>query len=345
MKLSDFDFSLDEKFIAKKPVSPRTDAKLLLVPDLKNYHVYDLPEFLQAGDVMVLNNTKVLPVRLYVYNKTGAKIEVMLHKMVTSKKWYAFAKPMKKLAVGEIYDLPEGRHFKIWEKDEEAGVLLEFDMPDYTVFSFLEKYGHVPLPPYIKRDDLHEDKENYQTVYAKYEGAVAAPTAGLHFTQELLNEIVAKGVTIVYVTLHVGAGTFLPVKTENVEEHKMHSEYGYISEEVCDIINNAKRKDKNVLAVGTTSLRLLETAASEDGMLEAFKGETDIFIKPGYKFKSANYLMTNFHLPKSTLFMLVSAYAGLDKMKEAYEFAKAHKYRFYSYGDSSLLKCQNMIDE
>jgi S-adenosylmethionine:tRNA ribosyltransferase-isomerase len=316
---------------------------MLLVPEYKDYHVYDLSQFFNKGDVVIFNDTKVLPVRLFGKREGGdAKIEIMLHKMIRANKWWAFAKPGRKLKIDSVLTIANGFYAKVLDKSDD-GVLLEFNLDSDDMFKALDKYGHVPLPPYIKREDKFEDKENYQTIYAKNEGAVAAPTAGLHFTPELMQALIDKGVKVLYVTLHVGAGTFLPVKVEDISKHKMHSEWGYIDQDTADYINKVKSAERNILAVGTTTLRILETAADDRGVLQEFKGETDIFITPGYQFKSANYLMTNFHLPKSTLFMLVSAFCGLDAMKKAYQHAIENGYRFYSYGDSSLLKCQNYL--
>jgi S-adenosylmethionine:tRNA ribosyltransferase-isomerase len=224
-------------------------------------------------------------------------------------------------------------------KDDESGVLFRFNEGGAVMYDWFEKLGEMPLPPYIKREQTTEDKDTYQTVYAKNDGSVAAPTAGLHWTPELLEEVKARGVDVLYITLHVGAGTFQPVKTENLDEHKMHSEYGVITKEAADKINSVKDNGGKVIGVGTTSLRLLESAVNQEtGRMDEFEGETDIFITPGYEFKTADYLMTNFHLPKSTLMMLVSAFAGVDEMKAAYSHAIENGYRFYSYGDSSLLR-------
>ncbi|MDR1026133.1 MAG: tRNA preQ1(34) S-adenosylmethionine ribosyltransferase-isomerase QueA, partial [Lactobacillus sp.] len=234
---------------------------------------------------------------------------------------------------------------QVIEKKEDNGVLLRFNCKAEELNNMLEAYGSMPLPPYIKREKLENrnDKENYQTVYAKHEGAVAAPTAGLHFTSEVLSKIDKIGTKKVFLTLHVGAGTFLPVKVEDTKDHKMHFEYGIITEEAAEIINNAKKNGGRVIAVGTTSLRLLETASDNNGILHPFAGDTDIFITPGYKFKMIDMIITNFHLPKSTLFMLICAIAGIDRMKNAYQHAMDEKYRFYSYGDSSIIKCINKI--
>lgn len=342
MKVNDFDFSLDEKYIAKFPVNPRDSAKLLYVPDFKNYHVSDLPDLINEGDLIVFNDTKVLPVRIYG-KRDSVKIEATLHKMIKPNLWWAFAKPGKRLKPGQIVNFENDVEAAVIDKNPDNGVLFEFKVNEADMFSFLEKFGEMPLPPYIKRNVTEQDKEQYQTIYAKKQGAVAAPTAGLHFTENLLEKLKEKGIEFAYVTLHVGAGTFLPVKVEDTKNHKMHSEFGIVSKETAEKINMIKKAGKNVISVGTTTLRILESAADDKGIIHPFKDETDIFITPGYKFKSSDYLMTNFHLPKSTLFMLVSAFSGLDVMKKAYEFAKENDYRFYSFGDSSLLKCENKI--
>ena len=333
MKTSDFDFFLPENLIASSPVEPRDAAKMLVVKNqIKDFAVKNLPDFLEEGDVMVFNNTKVIPARIFGECK-GKKIEILLHKK-SGNEWAVFAKPGKKMLVGEKFIIAENFYAEIKEKLPSGEVILSFNKIGEEFFSLIEKHGHTPLPPYIKREDTEKDKTTYQTVYAEHKGSVAAPTAGLHFTDELLNKIKQKGVKILFVTLHVGAGTFQPVKTENIKEHKMHSEFCTVSKDVANEINNRKGR---VIAVGTTSMRTLESVADERGILKEFSGETDIFIYPGYKFKLVDVLMTNFHLPKSTLFMLVSAFAGKEKMKQAYSHAIEKKYRFFSYGDSSLL--------
>ena len=360
MKVDLFDFDLDRDLIAKKPASPRDSSRLLDLSKenaISDRHFYDLPKILQPGDIMVFNDTKVIPARLY--GKRGeALVEVTLYHPDDGLSWWSFIKNAKRLHIGDTIHFytaeicAEDSDFcaKVLQKDEEDGVLIRFDCEADSLGSLLEKYGSMPLPPYIKREkplkglwNPYNDKEDYQTVYAKHEGAVAAPTAGLHFTDRLLKEIDAMGVKRVFLTLHVGAGTFLPVKTEDTDNHKMHAEYGIISNEVADAINQAKQNGGRVIAVGTTSLRLLESAADDKGVLHPFCAETDIFITPGYKFKLIDLLITNFHLPKSTLFMLVCALRGIEPMRKAYAHAIEQKYRFYSYGDSSILKCVNKI--
>ncbi len=358
MRVDLFDFELPEEFIAKKPLDNRADAKLLVVPDMKNFQVKDLVDLLEAGTLVVCNNTKVIPARIFgVCHSKGERVyEVMLHKNVGLRNWLAYIRNSKKLNVGDVLSfenpniildkvesdrqiaLEETLFAKVVEKHGEAGTELEFNFDGEKFFEMLELVGKIPLPPYIKREVEKSDLSNYQTVYAKYEGAVAAPTAGLHFTDELIEKMKAKGMEFVEVTLHVGAGTFQPIKVDDTDNHIMHSEYGIITKDVADKINKAKGDGRKIMSVGTTSLRLLESAVGDDGMIATFEGETDIFITPPYEFKSVDYLMTNFHLPKSTLFMLVCAFAGMDVMKKAYEFAKENGYRFYSYGDTSLLK-------
>ncbi|MBP5216144.1 MAG: tRNA preQ1(34) S-adenosylmethionine ribosyltransferase-isomerase QueA [Alphaproteobacteria bacterium] len=360
MKVELFDFELDKDLIAKQPASPRDASRLLDLSEEKvinDRHFYDLPQLLRKGDVMVFNDTKVIPARLY--GKRGeALVEVTLYHPDDGISWWSFIKNSKRLRVGDEISFytaditAEESDFKatVISKNEEDGVLIKFNENPERLGKQLEKYGSMPLPPYIKRDkplpglwNPYNDKEDYQTVYAKHEGAVAAPTAGLHFTDRLLKEIDDMGVKRVFLTLHVGAGTFLPVKTEDTENHKMHAEYGVISEETCKIINQAKKEGRRIIAVGTTSVRLLESAADDKGVLQPFCGETDIFITPGYKFKILDMIITNFHLPKSTLFMLICAIGGTERMKQAYQHAIAEKYRFYSYGDSSIIKCINKI--
>ena len=336
MKTALFNFELPESLIAEKPVSPRDSARMLVVNDatLKDSHVFSLPDYVKQGDVMVFNNTKVIPARL-IGKRGEVKIEIMLHKLLQDSEWRVFAKPAKRLKIQDIIQFGADFSATVMQKRDNGEVTLKFQTDNF--YQMIEKYGKIPLPPYIKRDSAFHDSENYQTIYAKREGAVAAPTAGLHFTEELLNNLKNKRIKTAYVTLHVGAGTFQPVKTQNTEEHIMHSEYAEISPLDANTINEARKTGGRVIAVGTTSLRVLESAADMQGNLQAFSGETDIFITPGYQFKCVDILMTNFHLPQSTLFMLVSALCGLDTMQKAYEHAISANYRFYSYGDACLL--------
>lgn len=330
---SDFDFELPNELIASHPLHDRDASRMLVVRDgIQDKHIRDFIDFLQPGDVVVFNNSRVIPARFMADNH-----EITLHTAVDDKNWWGLCKKFNKIKVGDILTMQDGTKITVMDTDEESGLLLRFDCEN--VFDLLNKYGKMPLPPYMKREEETEDRERYQTVYAQPLGSMAAPTAGLHFTNELLSEIEKAGAKIVKVTLHVGAGTWMPVKTENLNEHKMHSEWCCITPEQAEIINNAKR----VIAVGTTSLRTLESAhqnAKAAGMASRVLPicqTTDIFITPGYKFGAVDVLLTNFHLPKSTLFMLVSAFAGLENMKAAYKHAIDEKYRFFSYGDCCLL--------
>jgi len=338
MKVDDFDFDLPRELIAQRPVSPRDASKLLRVDADFSDHIFaDLPDLLRAGDLLVINNTRVIPARLK--GKRGeATVEVTLHKHEGDGTWIAFAKGAKKLKPGQTIRFDDDFEADVLDKDG-GEVTLKFNCAGAALMEALEAHGGMPLPPYIKREGLADerDKSDYQTVFAKEEGAVAAPTAGLHFTPDLFEKLEAKGVKKAYVTLHVGAGTFLPVKVDHVKDHKMHAEFGVVSAETAALVNETRKNGGRVIAVGTTSLRLLESAAPEIGRLEAFEGDTDIFITPGYEFKVVDMLTTNFHLPRSTLFMLVSAFAGFERMKKAYAYAIEKGYRFYSYGDGSLL--------
>jgi S-adenosylmethionine:tRNA ribosyltransferase-isomerase len=349
VKVDLFDFDLPQRFIANRPASPRDSARLLDLTGngFADRIVRDLPERLEPGDLLIGNNTKVIPARLDGL-RGEVKIEVTLHMRAGDNAWFAFAKPGKRLKEGHRIDFADGFYADVAEKRDGGEILLRFSCGGEELFQCLEKYGRMPLPPYIqrKRDDERTaaDRENYQTIFAQHEGAVAAPTAGLHFTPELFQSLEKRGIGFETVTLHVGAGTFLPVKVDDTEEHKMHAEWGTVSQEVVDRINATRMAGGRIIAIGTTSLRLLESAATAPGELHPFAGETDIFITPGYSFKIVDLLLTNFHLPRSTLFMLVSAFAGLERMRAAYDHAKQHGYRFYSYGDACLLKntrCQN----
>jgi len=361
MKVDIFDFELPKERIANQPVFPRDSSRLLdlSIPNkITDRHFYDLPDLLSAGDVLVFNDTKVIPARLYG-SHGEALVELTLYHPIDGIQWMAFIKNSKRLKNNDIITFytdnicTEHSTFSatVIEKKGEDGVLISFNCLPEELASNLQIYGFMPLPPYIKRDRpsadsvwyKFNDKENYQTIYAKHEGAVAAPTAGLHFTDNILQKIKDKGIKQVYVTLHVGAGTFLPVKTEGTDNHKMHAGYGYISDKTASTINEAKKNGNRIIAVGTTSLRLLESATDNNGIIHPFSGETSIFITPGYKFKAIDYIITNFHLPKSTLFMLICAIAGTQNMQHAYAHAIKNEYRFYSYGDSSIIKCVNKI--
>jgi S-adenosylmethionine:tRNA ribosyltransferase-isomerase len=354
MQLADFDFNLPDDLIALRPASPRDSSRLLVVaPDgsMADRKVSDLPEALRPGDVLVVNDTKVIPARLKgvrIRGESSVAVEATLLKRLNGHTWTAFMKPGKRLALGDRVAFGETRdgvcllgalNATVKAKGEGGEITLAFDFSGPDLDAAIAERGAMPLPPYIaaKRKEDDQDLADYQTVYAEEEGSVAAPTAGLHFTPDLLARLEAMGVTLVRVTLHVGAGTFLPVKTESLDDHVMHSEYGEIDAQAAAAINAARAAGGRVICVGTTSLRLVESAAGEDGQVAPFAGETAIFITPGYRFKVADGLMTNFHLPKSTLFMLVCALAGTKVMRAAYAHAIATGYRFYSYGDSSLL--------
>ncbi|MGQ4272914.1 tRNA preQ1(34) S-adenosylmethionine ribosyltransferase-isomerase QueA [Terrihabitans sp. B22-R8] len=350
MDVSLFDFDLPDARIALRPVEPREAARLLVVtpgqaPEFDDRNVGDLPSCLRPGDALVVNDTRVIPAQL-AGRRTGRgegepRIDVTLHKRVDARTWLAFAKPGRKLAVGD--NVLFGEHAplsaRVLEKREGGDIAFEFDASGPALDAAIAGLGAMPLPPYIagKRPADEQDRRDYQTTFAEKEGAVAAPTAGLHFTPGLLSSLEERGVALHRLTLHVGAGTFLPMKAEDTRDHKMHAEWGEISPEAAHALNEVRARGGRIIAVGTTALRLLETAATEDRVIRPFAGDTDIFITPGYRFRAVDGLMTNFHLPRSTLFMLVSALAGLERMQRAYAHAIASGYRFYSYGDSSLL--------
>ncbi|MGA0604507.1 tRNA preQ1(34) S-adenosylmethionine ribosyltransferase-isomerase QueA [Phenylobacterium sp. VNQ135] len=354
MRLADFDFDLPEERIALRPANPRDSARLLFVQSeqpFQDLHVRDLPGLLRAGDVLVLNDTRVIPARLKgvrVRDASHVAVEATLHQRKSPAVWTAFMRPGKRLQPGDRISfgamddracLLGALDATVKAKGEGGEVTLSFDLSGPDLDAAIAERGAMPLPPYIaaKRGEDEQDLTDYQTVYAEEDGSVAAPTAGLHFTPDLFARLAEAGVTIEKVTLHVGAGTFLPVKTEEVAEHRMHAEWGEVDEATADRLNVARAAGGRIVCVGTTSLRLLESATGEDGVVRPFRDETAIFITPGYRFRAADGLMTNFHLPKSTLFMLVSAFAGLDTMRAAYRHAIETGYRFYSYGDSSLL--------
>jgi len=354
MQLADFDFHLPEDRIALRPANPRDSARLLLVQPgggLQDLQVRDLPGLLRAGDVLVVNDTRVIPARLKGVRMRGESriaVEATLHQARSGHVWTAFMRPGKKLAVGDrvLFGETDDRacllgslDATVQAKGEGGEVTLAFDLSGPDLMAAIAERGMMPLPPYIaaKRGEDEQDRSDYQTVYAAEDGSVAAPTAGLHFTPDLMARLEAMGVTFERVTLHVGAGTFLPVKVDDISEHRMHAEWGEVDAETADRLNAARAAGGRIVCVGTTSLRLLESAADPDGTVRPFSAETAIFITPGYRFRVADGLMTNFHLPKSTLFMLVSAFAGQETMRAAYDHAIATGYRFYSYGDSSLL--------
>ncbi|NKB19582.1 MAG: tRNA preQ1(34) S-adenosylmethionine ribosyltransferase-isomerase QueA [Alphaproteobacteria bacterium] len=338
MKTDAFDFDLPKELIAQEPAAPRDSARMLHVgKNLADRAIRDLPSFMRPGDVLVVNNTKVIPGRLRGL-RGETSIEITLHKRNGDESWSAFARPARKLREGDTIKFSHNFFASVKEKKDGGEIVVEFSGQE--LFSGLAENGFMPLPPYIGRKDGRKDSDHqdYQTVYAAHAGAVAAPTAGLHFTEELLTAIRNAGVEIVELTLHVGAGTFLPVKVKDTDEHKMHSEWGHLDEVAVQRVMETKKNGGKVMACGTTALRLLESAAPAVGELAPFEGDTDIFITPGYEFRIVDRLMTNFHLPCSTLFMLVSAFAGLEKMKMAYAHAIKMEYRFYSYGDACLLE-------
>ena len=353
MRLSDFDFPLPEDRIALRPASPRDAARLLVVRPggLEDRIVRDLPDLLQPGDALVFNDTRVIAARLSGWRPRddgGVEVEATLHKRLSPERWTAFMKPGKRLKPGDrvlfgsrsdtACEL-ERLDATVEAKGDDGEVTLAFDFAGDTLDDAIARHGAMPLPPYIaaRRGEDERDFIDYQTIYARMQGSVAAPTAGLHFTPALIDRLVARGASTHFVTLHVGAGTFLPVKTDDVSEHRMHAETGEVSVETAEALNAVRAKGGRIVCVGTTSLRLLESAAREDRTIAPFKGDTAIFITPGYRFRACDVLMTNFHLPKSTLFMLVSAFSGLERMRAAYAHAVEHGYRFYSYGDAGLL--------
>ncbi len=357
MDVAQFDFHLPDRCIALRPAEPRDAARMLVVrpgsqKPLADHQVSDLVDFLAPGDVLVLNDTRVIPSRLHGLRQregTTARVEIMLHKREGGSRWRSFARPAKKLNVGDRLRFGHGPDGSpcllggmgavVAEKGEAGEVILDFEFTGSVLDEAIARLGALPLPPYIagKRPTDQRDAVDYQTVYAREDGAVAAPTAGLHFTDDLFHRLAAHGVSREFVTLHVGAGTFLPVKALDTREHRMHAEWGSISHDVAERLNAARAAGGRIVAVGTTSLRLLESAALPDGTIAPFSGDTAIFITPGHRFRGVDLLMTNFHLPQSTLFMLVSAFSGLQTMRAAYGHAIEADYRFYSYGDASLL--------
>lgn len=346
MKVELFDFYLPEACIALRPLVEREAAKLLHVNalgELKDYNIGNLNQLLQAGDVLVFNDTKVLPACLSAQRIRGdsvATININLHMRMDEDLWCAFARPLKRLKLGEELIFSSQLQAEILQIQAGGEILLRFNKTGNDLNAAIFSLGQMPLPPYIARRRLldERDKLDYQTVFAKHEGAVAAPTAGLHFTSSFLAELKKAGIEQHYLTLHVGAGTFLPVKVNDTTDHKMHSEVGYINAQTVEKLNLAKKQGRRIIAVGTTALRLLESVSDANSELHVWSGPTDIFITPGYKFRFVDCLITNFHLPKSTLFMLVCAFSGLAQMKNAYSHAINNAYRFYSYGDASFLE-------
>ena len=339
MNVSDFYYDLPEELIAQTPIEKRDESRLMVLKranqTIEHKTFKDIIDYLEPGDCLVRNNTKVIPARLYGKKATGAKIEFLLLNRIEGDIWECIVRPGHKLKPGTEVEFGDGI-LKARVLDVMEGGTRKVEFKYEGIFNeILDKIGLMPLPPYIH--ESLKDNDRYQTVYAKYEGSAAAPTAGLHFTPELFEKIKAKGIDVANVTLHVGIGTFRPVKVENVEEHHMHSEHFYIKQEDADKINNAKKNGKRVIAVGTTSCRVLETIADENGMVKPTEGDTQIFIYPGYKYKCLDGLVTNFHLPESTLIMLVSALAGRDYIMKAYNEAVKERYRFFSFGDAMLI--------
>ncbi|WP_077961192.1 tRNA preQ1(34) S-adenosylmethionine ribosyltransferase-isomerase QueA [Ensifer adhaerens] len=356
MRVDLFDFDLPETSIALRPASPRDSARMLVVrPDgaevLADHGVLDLPSFLKEGDALVFNDTKVIPAQLEGIRRRAEEIvtqvSLTLHMRVAPDRWKAFARPARRLKVGDRIAFGHGGSScllgtldaTVEEKGDAGEVTLRFDLSGPSLDEAIMAVGHIPLPPYIasKRSEDAQDRADYQTMYAREEGAVAAPTAGLHFTDRLFARLDEAGIERHFVTLHVGAGTFLPVKADDTDDHVMHQEIGHVDARTAERLNAVKARGGRIVCVGTTSLRLIESATSEDGTVKSWSGPTGIFITPGYRFRAVDMLMTNFHLPKSTLFMLVSAFCGLDTMRAAYKHAIDTGYRFYSYGDASLL--------
>ena len=336
MKVSEFNYELPEELIAQTPIEKRDESRLMVLnkekQTIEHKTFKDIIDYLEPGDVLVRNNTKVIPARLYGKKETGAKVEFLLLNNIEGDIWECIVRPGNKLHVGTKVTIGEGLlKAEVLDVVEEGNRLIHFSY-EGIFEEVLDQLGEMPLPPYITHK--LKDKNRYQTVYAKYDGSAAAPTAGLHFTEELLNRIEKKGVKLAYVTLHVGLGTFRPVKADNILDHHMHSEYYQISAEAAELINETRRSGKRVICVGTTSCRTIESAADENGMLEECCGNTEIFIYPGYRFKVLDCLITNFHLPESTLVMLVSALAGRENVLNAYEEAIKEKYRFFSFGDA-----------
>jgi S-adenosylmethionine:tRNA ribosyltransferase-isomerase len=339
MRVDVFDFDLPPDRIANRPAEPRESAKMLHVGagDIADRSIAALPGLVRPGDVFVFNDTRVIPARLYG-RRGDVDVEVLLHRRDTAGAWQALARPAKRLKDGHIISFADDFAATVIGRTEDGSVKLRFDMEDEKFQAALAKHGHMPLPPYIQRADDAQDVRDYQTIYARADGAVAAPTAGLHFTPDLIEQLRQAGAAIEFLTLHVGLGTFQPVKCDDTKDHVMHREWAEVTAETAARINAARSNGGRIVAVGTTSLRALEAAANDDGTVPAFAAETDLFIVPGYRFKAVDVLLTNFHLPRSTLFMLVSAFAGLSRMQAAYAHAIANGYRFYSYGDACLLE-------
>lgn len=336
MKLDDFNYNLPDELIAANPLAARDASRLLVVGNdatFSDKHFADIIDYLQPNDLLVLNNTRVVKARLFGNKLSGGKVEIMLERVVNNQEIIAHVRTSKAIKLGMQVLLADGLIMEVIERLD--GLFRLKILRDIDIYAYLETYGNLPLPPYMHRQAEQFDEERYQTVYAEYNGSVAAPTAGLHFTAELIKKLESKGIKIAYVTLHVGSGTFKPVSVENIAEHKMHSEVFTISQATIDLIQQTKQMGARVIAVGTTSMRTLESVAKLG--MTAQSGETDIFITPGFEFQVVDMLITNFHLPKSTLLMLVSAFSGFDLMRKAYQYAIEQRYRFFSYGDAMLL--------
>jgi S-adenosylmethionine:tRNA ribosyltransferase-isomerase len=354
MNLSEFNFDLPEELIAQYPLAERTDSRLLCLNgesgELNDRIFKDLPALLQAGDLLVFNNTKVIPARLFGKKSTGGKLEVLVERVLDEQSFLAQIRASKSPRDGAVIDLGTDSHestgfqVKMMGREGDLFHLQLVGAEEQSVFSLLDRFGHMPLPPYVERADDETDLQRYQTVYAKEKGAVAAPTAGLHFDETLLETIKKQGVDTAWVTLHVGAGTFQPVRVDNIIDHKMHSEYVDVAAETVAKIKHTHAQGGRVIAVGTTAMRSLESASvfgDKKDTIEEFHDDTDIFIYPGYQFKTVNAMITNFHLPESTLIMLISAFAGLGNVKYAYQHAIEEKYRFFSYGDAMFITPQS----
>ncbi len=340
MRVSEFDFALPKDLIAQRPARPRESARLLQVEDdgLRDHHVTDLPDLLDEDDLLIFNDTRVLPARLDG-RRGEARIEVTLHQPIDDRSWRAFARPARKCRLGDRIDFAPDFAAEVVERGEHGEIALRFSTIGPALIEVLKRHGRMPLPPYIKRAGPRdpEDDRDYQSPFAERDGAVAAPTASLHFTEALMSKLADRGVRHAFVTLHVGAGTFLPVRVEDTDDHRMHAERFELGAETVRMIDQARGAGRRVVAVGTTVLRTLEAAADADGRLRPQTGDTRLFITPGYRFRVIDRLLTNFHLPCSTLFMLVAAFSGLDRMKAAYAHAVEQRYRFFSYGDACLL--------
>jgi S-adenosylmethionine:tRNA ribosyltransferase-isomerase len=342
MKISDFDYELPENLIAQNPLEKRADSRMLVAnrveKSLTDKHFYDFPEFLREDDLIVLNNTKVFPARIFGRSETGAKIELFLVRETENQIWETLARPARRLKNGKKIIFNENLSAEVLDKNEEGRVFVKFES-NGDINQILDEIGQTPLPPYIKREDtnLDKDRERYQTVFAKLRGAIAAPTAGLHFTPQILEEIKNRGTSIAEITLHVGYGTFEPVRVEDLSEHKVMPERCEISEETAEILNKAKAENRRIIAIGTTTTRALESSAQESGKITAGNYYADLTITPGYKFKIIGGLLTNFHLPQSSLLVLVSTFGGYDFIMNSYRYAVESQYRFYSYGDCMLV--------